>query len=176
MPAPAIEGMATPIDHAALAEYKMPRPVPGQTVIWHPSGHPTPRVVIATVVEVGPQHCRLASLDQRVFLPDEHICYVEDPRIKSNPHVRKYGSWDFSPSWKAEQERLNTMEETITVLKSAVGDSAVGKLERKIAKLEEAHKEDIKALNLFIKELAKSVTAANKQLSDLRTELGAEAK
>lgn len=89
------------------APYVMPRPDRGQRVIFHRNCIKNSITdSVGYVDDVSPMNITLIVAGRML----ESVPHCSDPRVKENPNLRENGMWDFSPSDKAINDRLEKLE------------------------------------------------------------------
>ena len=99
------------------AEFEMPRPHRGQSVLYYPQGIRQPqRACVALVTAVGRRNL---ELNQNGMLR-EGVRHVDDPVLQSNRHARELGSWE-QCGWDADvQKRITKLEHQIEILTKSI--------------------------------------------------------
>jgi hypothetical protein len=90
----------------AIQAYEMPRPCPGQTVTWFPSGSRDGKGENAQVLSAGKRNIVVLRASGGAM---ESVRHVEDPKLKLSAEQRASGAWDFTE----RDKKLDTMQKEV---------------------------------------------------------------
>lgn len=100
-------------------QFKMPRPMIGQTVLYFPYAEKNSAPSVITVSQVHEKTITAHGRNGQLSL--HALRHIDDPILKTNRHVRDLGAWDFG---QKDKEEMNAKE-------------AIAALEARVAALEE---------------------------------------
>lgn len=145
--------------NAQLQTWRMPRPAPGDRVIWFQGvGADQSRGCVAIVSHVDPNYVELVTLGRNQHLQcKKQARHVSDPRLVIGEDWLVYGTWDFLPASETDRSLLGRLEDMSLRLLA---------FEQKVARVEDtlitAQKEitNLQATNAELKkQLAKQAQA-----------------
>ncbi len=97
----------------AVQAFEMPRPCPGQTVTWYPSGTRDGRGENANVLNSGKRNIVVMRASGQAM---ESVRHVDDPKLKLSSEQRESGAWDFTE----RDKQLDKMQKDFTALQLRV--------------------------------------------------------
>ena len=107
-----------------IQDFVMPRPCPGQTVTWFPSGARDGKGENANVLNSGKRNIIIMRASG---LAMESVRHVDDPKLKLSAEQRASGAWDFTERDKqldTIQAKFATLEARIATLEEFINEPA----------------------------------------------------